>query len=185
MGTRDERYESPRPRFVAGFLGSPSMNFLPRSMAGLNRDVTVGVRPEKLRLQRRGDHDLHIRVKLRLVEYLGSSAVPHCSAASVKLVPEYRATADPGPRPGAPSTCYRLRQPALLSGERRPRPLAAATTTTTVGPMRRGKRNLLTVVYFGGDPWLWTDKTWPCRCSRGLECEHPLPSFWSTTRSSG
>ena len=55
VGTADELYENPKTLFVAGFLGSPPMNFLPGSMVGLDGDVTVGVRPEKLRLQRRSD----------------------------------------------------------------------------------------------------------------------------------
>ena len=100
VGTPDELYENPRTRFVAGFLGSPSMNFLPGSMAGLGGDVIAGVRPEKLRLQRRSDDDLHIQARLELIEYLGSSALLYCSASDVEIVVEIQGDGKPRPKPG-------------------------------------------------------------------------------------
>ncbi len=100
VGTPDELYENPGTLFVAGFLGAPPMNFLPGTMVGLGGDVMVGVRPEKLRLERRGDDDLCIKAKLELVEYLGSSALFHCSAAGIKLVVETQGDGKPRPVPG-------------------------------------------------------------------------------------
>ena len=100
VGTPDELYENPKTLFVAGFLGSPPMNFFPGDMVGLDGDVTVGVRPERFRLQRNGDDDLHIQAKLELVEYLGSSALLHCDAAGVKLVVETQGGGKPRPAPG-------------------------------------------------------------------------------------
>ncbi len=100
VGTPDELYENPRTLFVAGFLGSPPMNFLPGTMVGLDGDVTVGVRPEKLRLEPRGGDDLRIEARLELVEYLGSSALLHCSASGVKLVVETQGDGKPRPAPG-------------------------------------------------------------------------------------
>ena len=48
IGTPGEVYARPANMFVAGFLGSPSMNFVDGEIAG--RAVTLGVRPEHLAL---------------------------------------------------------------------------------------------------------------------------------------
>jgi ABC-type sugar transport system ATPase subunit len=44
LGTPDEVYHDPRSQFVAGFIGSPPMNFF----SGVRSDATLGVRPEHL-----------------------------------------------------------------------------------------------------------------------------------------
>ena len=106
VGTPDELYENPKTLFVAGFLGSPPMNFLSGTMVGLGADVTVGVRPEKLRLEPRGGDDLRIEARLELVEYLGSSALFHCSAAGVNLVVETQGDGKPRPAPGSTIDVY-------------------------------------------------------------------------------
>ncbi|RVT85598.1 ABC transporter ATP-binding protein [Rhodobacteraceae bacterium CCMM004] len=49
VGAPMDLYNDPANRFVAGFLGSPAMNFLERSVAGLPEGVTLGIRPEYLR----------------------------------------------------------------------------------------------------------------------------------------
>jgi multiple sugar transport system ATP-binding protein len=46
IGSPLELYDHPANLFVAGFIGSPAMNFLPERRDG--RDVLVGVRPEHL-----------------------------------------------------------------------------------------------------------------------------------------
>jgi multiple sugar transport system ATP-binding protein len=43
-------YNNPANRFVAGFLGAPSMNFLPAAPLGRPGD-TLGIRPEQLTLR--------------------------------------------------------------------------------------------------------------------------------------
>ncbi|WP_299960733.1 ABC transporter ATP-binding protein [uncultured Roseobacter sp.] len=50
VGTPMELYNNPANRFVASFLGSPSMNFLERSVPGVPDGQTIGIRPEHLRL---------------------------------------------------------------------------------------------------------------------------------------
>ncbi|MEQ9389474.1 ABC transporter ATP-binding protein, partial [Marinovum algicola] len=50
VGSPLELYNNPGNRFVAGFLGSPSMNFLERSVPGLRPGHTLGIRPEHLRV---------------------------------------------------------------------------------------------------------------------------------------
>jgi multiple sugar transport system ATP-binding protein len=46
VGTPMELYDSPANLFVAGFIGSPKMNFLTGAIAELHRAATIGVRPE-------------------------------------------------------------------------------------------------------------------------------------------
>ncbi len=54
VGSPMELYNNPANRFVAGFLGSPSMNFLERSVSGLAAGAVIGIRPENLRLGDKG-----------------------------------------------------------------------------------------------------------------------------------
>ena len=48
VGTPMELYDRPNSLFVAGFIGSPKMNFLTGTPAGKLKAETVGVRPEHL-----------------------------------------------------------------------------------------------------------------------------------------
>jgi len=48
IGAPLELYDRPANRFVAGFIGSPAMNFLPEKRDG--RDVVMGIRPEHLEI---------------------------------------------------------------------------------------------------------------------------------------
>ncbi len=50
VGTPDELYERPDSIFVAGFIGSPKMNFLTGERAAKHDAHTIGVRPEHLDL---------------------------------------------------------------------------------------------------------------------------------------
>ena len=60
VGTPMDLYERPRNRFVAGFLGSPRMNFMPAGVVRLLAPrlpagtVLLGVRPEHLRCVAQG-----------------------------------------------------------------------------------------------------------------------------------
>ena len=89
IGPPLEVYERPASTFVAGFIGSPPMNFLAGQaeggrvlldagpeIAGAGEGggpVTVGLRPEALRLSPGGA----IAARLRVVERLGASATLH------------------------------------------------------------------------------------------------------------
>ncbi len=66
-GTPMELYNNPANQFVAGFLGSPSMNFLTKSVPDLSPGITLGVRPEHLRLDAKGP----IKGRITHVENLG------------------------------------------------------------------------------------------------------------------
>ena len=79
-------YERPCNQFVAGFLGSPRMNFLPVALApGLcprlpARTATIGVRPEQLRWAAAGEAagTPGLAATVERVEHLGDVALVHC-----------------------------------------------------------------------------------------------------------
>ena len=48
IGSPMELYNNPVNQFVAGFLGSPAMNFLPGALIGKDQGMTAGIRPEDL-----------------------------------------------------------------------------------------------------------------------------------------
>ena len=120
VGTPEEVYEHPVNAFVASFIGSPSMNFLPARLANgslalggggafpaaslfpaLPRegDVTFGVRPEHFEvLDGAGDQGLPIEI--RLVEPLGSDTLVHATLAGQDAI----IRVDPGLRPKAGET---------------------------------------------------------------------------------
>jgi multiple sugar transport system ATP-binding protein len=84
VGTPEDVYRRPVDRFVASFVGSPSMNFLPRETAarfGLGADGQVGVRPEHVRV---GEGDVEGEVVL--VEPAGSEAFVHVDVDGSRLV---------------------------------------------------------------------------------------------------
>jgi multiple sugar transport system ATP-binding protein len=67
VGSPMELYNNPVNKFVAGFLGSPSMNFLTSSVSGLSNGITLGVRPEHLAIKTSGQ----ITATVTHVENLG------------------------------------------------------------------------------------------------------------------
>jgi len=97
LGTPIELYEHPATKFVAGFIGSPSMNFLnttisedgktallsgsetlnlPGDFAGFaNQQVTIGIRPEHLNLNE--SKSALISLKAHVVEHLGADTLVH------------------------------------------------------------------------------------------------------------
>jgi ABC-type sugar transport system ATPase subunit len=88
VDTPDEIYRRPVTRFVASFVGSPAMNFLPPETAtrlGLAMDGEVGVRPEHVRL-REGE----VEGEVVVVEPAGSEGLVHVDAAGARLVARVR-----------------------------------------------------------------------------------------------
>jgi len=67
VGSPMTLYNDPVNRFVASFLGSPAMNFLPAEALGRPAGHVVGVRPERLRIAEAG----RIRGRVTHVEMLG------------------------------------------------------------------------------------------------------------------
>ena len=109
IGTPMELYNSPANRFVAGFIGSPHMNFLEGSVepsssgkavatfAGGNKlelpvatsslangaSITLGVRPQHISIRTDGEG---IPAKIKLVEALGSETILHTDVAGQKIL---------------------------------------------------------------------------------------------------
>jgi multiple sugar transport system ATP-binding protein len=102
QGTAEELYKKPINKFVAGFLGSPPMNFfdgilsesegqlvvsgdgftlpLPddvkaRIQARSENAVTVGIRPSAFLLSSAGDRQVQLELPIILSEYIGSQSV--------------------------------------------------------------------------------------------------------------
>jgi multiple sugar transport system ATP-binding protein len=50
IGSPMELYNRPANKFVAGFIGSPQMNFIEAGVIGRSDAATVGIRPEHIRL---------------------------------------------------------------------------------------------------------------------------------------
>jgi len=118
VGAPAEVYRRPASRFVAGFIGSPPMNFLPARLvspdavalesghrlalagsAGLavGSQVVVGFRPEDLRLEPGADA---IPFETEMVEELGASRLLHgrlAGAECVAAVPSASVATTPGP----------------------------------------------------------------------------------------
>ena len=110
VGTPLDLYHRPANRFVAGFLGSPQMNFIPAEtlpggsnglrlslhdgtelaipvaidQVGPGAQVTIGIRPEHLVVG--GIGDAVLRGKLEVIEELGESHLLHLRLRSGELV---------------------------------------------------------------------------------------------------
>jgi len=113
IGTPLELYDRPGNRFVAGFIGSPAMNFLEGRITGMgfeadcgltlplgsapaaseNRRAVYGLRPEHVALSGEG-----IPVTVKVVEPTGSETQVFAEAGGQQLVCAFREriTAKPG-----------------------------------------------------------------------------------------
>ena len=67
IGSPMELYNNPDNRFVAGFLGSPSMNFMAAELLGIENAKTVGLRPEHITLSDSGK----LEGEVSHIEHLG------------------------------------------------------------------------------------------------------------------
>ena len=114
VGEPMEIYSRPQNRFVAGFIGSPAMNFIPVTIAESNgsmyaettglrakvpadrvgrlaaykgQSVTLGVRPEDLRLGSTSDSsDVAFDAVVDVVEPLGAEILLDATAANQSVV---------------------------------------------------------------------------------------------------
>ncbi len=83
VGTPMELYETPASLFVAGFIGSPRMNFLKGPLADAHGAQTYGIRPEHIALSREsGDW----QGRVMLTERLGSDTFVHVDVEGVGRV---------------------------------------------------------------------------------------------------
>ena len=80
VGTPMDLYERPASQFVAGFIGSPRMNFITGEMARVHGAETYGVRPEHISLSRDTGT---LSGTVTLTERLGSDTFVHVDVAEV------------------------------------------------------------------------------------------------------
>ncbi|MEJ2638975.1 MAG: ABC transporter ATP-binding protein [Desulfosarcinaceae bacterium] len=74
VGSPLELYQNPRNLFVAGFIGSPKMNFITGDEAAKHDAATLGIRPEHIALsETSGEWE----GKVRVAEHLGSDTYLH------------------------------------------------------------------------------------------------------------
>jgi multiple sugar transport system ATP-binding protein len=78
IGTPLDLYDNPANLFVAGFIGSPAMNFIPEKRDG--RDVLVGVRPEHLTVGSEG-----LAAEVVVVEPTGADTQIFCKVGGVDV----------------------------------------------------------------------------------------------------
>jgi sn-glycerol 3-phosphate transport system ATP-binding protein len=104
IGTPMQVYEDPQTIFVAGFIGSPSMNFLPGTGTGdgvvaldhggsvkpagvrvaSGQPVTVGIRPEHVTPG--APRDAAVAGEVEMVEQLGADALVHVAHGNGALI---------------------------------------------------------------------------------------------------
>ncbi len=123
-GTPVEIYEQPANRFVAGFFGTPTMNFLSADLAQTGElhaargpgfeiplalspslrpaqsavdRIVVGIRPERLSLEKRGG-EVSLSGAVAMREVLGAEVVLHLESDAGPLT--VRTDAGSAPRPG-------------------------------------------------------------------------------------
>ncbi|MFC6445959.1 ABC transporter ATP-binding protein [Shinella zoogloeoides] len=80
VGSPMELYNRPANLFVAGFIGSPGMNFIDAERLGVTDAKTVGVRPEHLTLSRESGE---WQGKVVHVEHLGADTIVYIESEKV------------------------------------------------------------------------------------------------------
>jgi multiple sugar transport system ATP-binding protein len=125
VGTPQDLYDRPDNKFVAGFIGSPAMNFFPMHLegfgdsatlradglevrlpdafrggvsAGSGRNFVLGVRPEHLDVVPTGGECATAQSRADVVEYLGNEELLHVMVGGIDVVA--LVSADRRVRPG-------------------------------------------------------------------------------------
>lgn len=83
VGTPLELYENPASQFVAGFIGSPRMNFITGDLADQNNASVYGIRPEHVKISRTGGK---WSGPVILVEQLGSDTFVHVEVPNIGII---------------------------------------------------------------------------------------------------
>ena len=113
VGTPRELYDHPANKFVAGFIGSPAMNFLSAELTGSGESAalsvagitfplpahyregvgatsgkkfTLGIRPEHLNVVPGDGQTAAVQTTADVVEYLGNEVLLHAMVAGVDVV---------------------------------------------------------------------------------------------------
>ena len=81
VDTPEEIYNNPQNTFVAGFIGSPQMNFIDGSLLGADyQNLTVGIRPEKMVC----GGEINLSADVDIVELLGSEKIVYFNLGESK-----------------------------------------------------------------------------------------------------
>jgi multiple sugar transport system ATP-binding protein len=83
VGSPLELYEKPNSRFVAGFIGSPKMNFLEGPFAQTYKAHAIGIRPEHLEAT---DGEGQWSGKILHIEKLGSDSFLYIDTGTAAAV---------------------------------------------------------------------------------------------------
>jgi multiple sugar transport system ATP-binding protein len=83
IGSPMELYNRPANTFVAGFIGSPQMNFIPAERLGQSGAKTIGIRPEHITLSR--DQGTWA-AKVIHVEHLGADTIIYLESETTGLL---------------------------------------------------------------------------------------------------
>ncbi len=99
VGTPEELFERPQTQFVAGFIGSPPMNFITHQELAASHDslngslpagtTTVGIRPDQLTLVPEGP-SLPLPMTVTLIEPIGTESHVHLTWQDKSLVAAVR-----------------------------------------------------------------------------------------------
>lgn len=97
VGSPLELYRNPRNLFVAGFIGSPKMNFANGGAASEHDAATIGIRPEHITVS--ADSGTW-RGKVGVAEHLGSDTFFHVHDTGLAETVTVRADGEVGLRHG-------------------------------------------------------------------------------------
>ena len=87
VGSAEEVYTNPRNMFVAGFIGSPSMNLVPAPLVSAGgSDRVAGFRPEHVHISRSGSGGFQFDARVEVVEYLGDELLVHLTRRETSLI---------------------------------------------------------------------------------------------------
>ena len=135
VGTPGELYHSPRTKFVAGFIGSPAMNFMDcelvqsgedllikvaneidlpvsrhsveRYRSHIGKPLTLGIRPEHITEERSDRSGVSLSIDVDFVEPIGMETMVYFSLAGEAMCGRVAPELDP--RPGqATKVCFDL-----------------------------------------------------------------------------
>jgi len=116
QGTPEELFKRPTNKFVAGFLGSPPMNFMDamlqdkggtlhavgqgfnialpaaksKSIGRTSGDVTLGIRPSDLNFNANAPDDQAFDLRVQVSEYIGAQSVLVCQAGGSQITVELK-----------------------------------------------------------------------------------------------
>lgn len=87
IDTPYEIYNNPKNMFVAGFVGSPQMNFIDGKDIGLDENIIYGVRPEKMNSQ---NGDIKRVADIEISEMLGSETIVYFNIGASKCSAKFK-----------------------------------------------------------------------------------------------